>query len=216
MTALADEVRHLDRTRLVSAALVTGRESLQPFVLGYYLPALLGLVREDWPFRVEDPLIEAVDLAAVNEYFGWYYSGAIGALGPFSSHRARRVMLDNMNRIRFQVAGGKPLLVSEFGAGALAGRHAPEEDLAVFSEEYQALVYRRQLAMLDRQPDLAGMSPWVLKDFRSPLRMNPGVQDHWNRKGLLADDGTRKQAFEVLRDYYRLRAAEDAAAPEAG
>ena len=34
----------------------------------------------------------------------------------------------------------KPLIVSEFGAGALAGHHADPDELAVFSEEHQALV----------------------------------------------------------------------------
>ena len=56
--------------------------------------------------------------------------------------------------------------------------------------------------MLDLQPDLAGMSPWVLKDFRAPLRMYQGVQDYWNRKGLIADNGERKLAFDVMRNYY--------------
>ena len=47
------------------------------------------------------------------------------------------------------------------------------------------------------------MSPWILVDFRSPRRPLPGIQDGWNRKGLVANDGTRKQAFTVLRDAYR-------------
>jgi len=212
MIALVDHVRALDDTRLVSAALLTGAEALTPFVTRAYLPALFGLVRDEWVFPIHDPLAERVDLAAVNEYFGWYYSGAIGTLGPFSSHHTRRVMLDNMERIRFELPAGKPLVVSELGAGAVAGRHAPEEELAVYSEEYQALVYRRQLAMLERQPSLRGISPWVLKDFRSPMRMYQGVQDYWNRKGLVADDGTRKQAFGVLRDYYRQRRVADGGA----
>jgi beta-glucuronidase len=205
MTALAEHSRALDPTRLVSAALLTGQEALQPFMTGYYLPALFGIVRGEWPFRVDDPLVDAIDVAAVNEYFGWYYSGAVGLFGPFSSHRARRIMLENMHRIRFEVRGGKPLLMSELGAGAKAGMHAEEAELAVFSEEYQSLVYRRQLEMLAKQPGLAGMSPWVLKDFRAPLRLYPGVQDYWNRKGLVADDGTRKQAFDVLRKHYEER-----------
>ena len=46
------------------------------------------------------------------------------------------------------------------------------------------------------------MSPWILKDFRSPLRLYQGVQDYWNLKGLVAKDGTRKEAFFVLRDWY--------------
>jgi beta-glucuronidase len=114
-------------------------------------------------------------------------------------------MLDNMHRIRIELEVEKPLLVSELGAGARVGLHASEEELAVFSEEYQALVYRRQLDMLERQEGLAGISPWVLKDFRSPMRMHQSVQDYWNLKGLVADDGTRKPAFAVLQDWYRTR-----------
>jgi beta-glucuronidase len=64
--------------------------------------------------------------------------------------------------------------------------------------------------MLREQPTLRGMSPWLLKDFRSPLRLYQGVQDYWNRKGLVDDEGRRKLAFEVLRDHYRERAGEDA------
>lgn len=202
MQALAAHVRELDASRLVTAAMLTGEKVLRGFLGGYYLPALLGWERERWVMNVDDPLADEIDVPAINEYFGWYYSGAIGRLGPFSSHAARAAMLDNLDRIRLSVPGGKPLIVSEFGAGAVAGWRAPESTCTVFSEDYQALVYQRQIAMLERQPDLAGVSPWVLKDFRSPLRMYQGVQDYWNRKGLVSDDGRRKLAFGVLRDWY--------------
>jgi beta-glucuronidase len=65
------------------------------------------------------------------------------------------------------------------------------------------LLYRHQIAMLKRIPSLRGLSPWILVDFRSPRRPLPGVQDGWNRKGLVGEDGTKKQAFQVLRDAYR-------------
>ncbi len=56
--------------------------------------------------------------------------------------------------------------------------------------------------MLRRIPSLAGMSPWVLMDFRSPRRPLPGVQDFYNRKGLISDRGQRKQAFYTLQKFY--------------
>jgi beta-glucuronidase len=43
----------------------------------------------------------------------------------------------------------------------------------------------------------------VLKDFRSPRRPLPGIQDGFNRKGLFSDQGKRKKAFYVLRDWYK-------------
>jgi len=57
--------------------------------------------------------------------------------------------------------------------------------------------------MVDKIPGLAGLSPWLLVDFRSPRRPLPGIQDYFNRKGLLSDRGQRKQAFFVLQKYYR-------------
>jgi len=52
------------------------------------------------------------------------------------------------------------------------------------------------------------MTPWILKDFRSPRRPLAGIQDYWNRKGLLSEKGERKQAWYVLRGYYAQKAAQ--------
>jgi beta-glucuronidase len=94
----------------------------------------------------------------------------------------------------------KPLILSEFGGGAVYGYHG---DLNTrFTEEYQANLFEHQLKMLARIPALAGMSPWVLMDFRSPRRMLAGVQDFHNRKGLISNRGQRKQAFYVLQKFY--------------
>jgi beta-glucuronidase len=58
------------------------------------------------------------------------------------------------------------------------------------------------LGSLRKIPSLAGMSPWVLMDFRSPRRHLAGIQDFHNRKGLVSDKGQRKQAFYVLQKFY--------------
>ena len=63
--------------------------------------------------------------------------------------------------------------------------------------------------MLSQIPNFAGLSPWILKDFRSPRRQRPVIQDGWNRKGLVSETGDRKQAFGVLAEWYRQRAAAD-------
>jgi beta-glucuronidase len=56
--------------------------------------------------------------------------------------------------------------------------------------------------MFNRVPFLSGTSAWILMDFRCPRRFLSGIQDYYNRKGLLSDRGQKKQAFYVLRDYY--------------
>jgi len=68
-------------------------------------------------------------------------------------------------------------------------------------------LFQHQIAMLQRMPALAGMSPWLLMDFRSPRRPLPGIQEYYNRKGLISDRGQRKQAFYVLQKFYRDKAA---------
>jgi len=57
--------------------------------------------------------------------------------------------------------------------------------------------------MLDRIGFLRGTSPWILMDFRSPRRLLPGVQDYYNRKGLVSERGERKKAFYVLKKWYQ-------------
>jgi beta-glucuronidase len=103
--------------------------------------------------------------------------------------------------VRWSLAYDKPLIMSEFGAGALAGKHGGPAER--WTEEFQEDLYRRQIAMLRELPFLAGMSPWILVDFRSPRRPLPGIQDFWNRKGLLSNTGEKKKAFSVLQDFYR-------------
>ena len=40
------------------------------------------------------------------------------------------------------------------------------------------------------------------------MRPLNGIQDIYNRKGLVSDKGEKKKAFYVLRDFYRQKAAE--------
>jgi beta-glucuronidase len=139
--------------------------------------------------NLNDPLGEALDVLGVNEYLGWY--------------EGRPEDADHTN---WQTAYQKPLIVSEFGAGAVYGLHGDSETR--FSEEYQANLFVHQLGMLQGIPGLAGVTPWVLMDFRSPRRPLPGVQDFYNRKGLISDRGQRKQGFYVLQKFYREKAVQ--------
>jgi len=63
-------------------------------------------------------------------------------------------------------------------------------------------VYEAQIEMIAANDDCAGLSPWILKDFRTPMRVLPGIQDGYNRKGLVSEEGEKKLAFDVLRSWY--------------
>lgn len=56
--------------------------------------------------------------------------------------------------------------------------------------------------MIDQIQQLKGISPWILVDFRFPRRVLLEIQDGWNRKGLISEDGNKKKAFFVLKNYY--------------
>ena len=133
---------------------------------------------------LNDPLGADLDVFGCNEYIGWYEGKP-----------------EDADKTTWQSSYSKPLIMSEFGAGAKAGMHGDADTR--WTEEYQARVYQHQLIMLKRIPFLAGMSPWVLMDFRSPRRPLPGIQDFFNRKGLLSEKGRRKKAFYVLQKFYR-------------
>ena len=78
---LADLVRQEDPTRLVTAALLTGRGCASGFSARRLLArGWRALPVSKWVFDVRDPLAEIVDVPALNEYFGWYYSGALALI----------------------------------------------------------------------------------------------------------------------------------------
>ena len=138
---------------------------------------------------IDDPLGEYLDVLGCNEYIGWYE-------GP----------PDLAQRTRWTSKYNKPLIMSEFGGDAKFGLHgAPDQR---WTEEYQENIYRQQIAMLKQIPFLRGISPWILMDFRSPRRTLPEIQDFYNRKGLVSNEGQKKKAFFVLQEYYKGLAAQ--------
>jgi beta-glucuronidase len=149
---------------------------------------------------LDDPLGEIVDIVGYNEYFGWYYSSFFARQMKISEAVIRKHMLTLMPDIRFRNVFGKPIIITEFGAGAKRGNRS--DNALIWSEEYQAKVYERQTAMLSLSEQVQGMSPWILKDFRTAHRPLNGIQDFYNRKGLVDERGEKKLAFDVLRAFY--------------
>jgi len=157
--------------------------------------ALIHLPDGTTEHLLDDPLGEVVDLVSINQYLGWYY----GDRASIADHTWRSIF-------------DKPIMFTEMGGDAKAGHHGDVGE--IWTEEFQADIYRRQVEMVragrsGAGGQIAGMSPWILKDFRAPLRVLPGIQDGYNRKGLVSEEGDRKLAFDVLRAYYAELAAED-------
>lgn len=159
---------------------------------------------------------EAVDAVGINEYVGWYYLGAAGSLSE-----------DLADYLETAVARfpDKAYFISEYGAGALLGRHSDpatvgEEPVGdhSYSEEFQAWFHETQLAVFAAREEIRGAMPWVLADFRmqwNPATGKPHPADLTNLKGLVSGERERKQAFAVVAARYAALAAEAAAAAEA-
>jgi len=141
--------------------------------------------------RISDPIANQLDVMGNNEYIGWYI------------HRPA-----DADRVEWISQYDKPLIMSEFGGDALSGLHG--DPLARWTEEYQENLYEHQIAMLKRIPFLRGTTPWILKDFRSPRRTLPRIEDYFNRKGLVSERGKKKKAFFVLQRFYRTLQSENA------
>ncbi len=151
---------------------------------------LVRFNRERQVFVMNDPFIKELDVVAINKYMGWYHPW------PVAPENAV-----------WDVAAGQPLIVSEFGGEALYGQAGDEEVASSWGEDYQAKLFRDNIAMFNNIPNLRGVSPWVLFDFRSPFRFHPVNQEDWNRKGLVSDQGYRKKAWYVMKEYFDTKTA---------
>lgn len=140
---------------------------------------------EDGTYTIRDELNAEVDIISFNEYFGWY------------------VQPKDIPNAVWRISFDKPVIISEFGGGALAGRRGGAGER--WTEEMQKDIYEKNVKMFNGIKNLSGTCPWILNDFRSPRRPLTGVQDGYNRKGLFAPDGTEKLAADVMREYYRTK-----------
>ena len=134
--------------------------------------------------RIIDNLNEYVDIISFNNYLGWYGGKP-----------------EDCATTKWIIDIEKPVFVSEFGGGALQGYHGARDER--WTEEYQEYLYEQTIDMYKKVDGFSGTSPWILVDFRSARRQNHGVQDFFNRKGLISERGQKKKAFYTLQKFYK-------------
>ncbi len=139
--------------------------------------------------RGGEPSMEHVDVVSINRYHGWYYESgdlnqAVASLGDD---------LEQLHSLH-----GKPIMVTEFGADAVAGHHA--EPPEVFSEEYQAELLVSQAKLLESRAYVVGQHIWTLCDFKTPQSvLRPyGL----NLKGVFTRDRRPKAAAHRVRELW--------------
>ena len=132
---------------------------------------------------IDDPLGAHVDVIGINHYCGWYVDDIASCAGLIWKNNYE-----------------KPMIMSEMGGGALQGLHGEKNER--WTEEYQEALYESNIEMMRNIDFMAGLSPWILMDFRSARRHLQRIQKDFNRKGLISEQGVPKKAFYILRDYY--------------
>ncbi|MCL2765456.1 MAG: hypothetical protein FWD40_09295 [Treponema sp.] len=161
MSRLAEKAKALDESRLVSAACLIKHEKL----------------------KIEDRLIDHLDVIGINEYYGWY--------DPDFDKLPKMLEISNPE---------KPVVICEFGGDARLGHRGTAEEL--WTEDKQKHIYEKQVETFKKCPYIAGITPWILYDFRCPRRFNR-YQEGFNRKGLIdADRKSKKPAFYVMQEFY--------------
>ncbi|HAU38280.1 MAG TPA: beta-glucuronidase [Phycisphaerales bacterium] len=138
----------------------------------------------------KDLCMDLVDIVSWNRYDGWY-GGAIDSSGP---------MLARLLKWLGSPAGkgaGKPVLLSEFGAGAIPGYRAPHH--AKWTEEYQAEVLDEMLGVYLNHPAVVGAAIWQFCDIRvSPTKWY-GRPRTMNNKGTVDENRRPKLAYAVVK-----------------
>ena len=127
--------------------------------------------------RLNDNMNQYVDVVSFNQYIGWYRD------------------VNDAPKMKWEIPYNKPVIISEFGGGAKAGYHGEKNQR--WTEEFQENLYRENIAMIDKIEGLAGTTPWILKDFRSPRRVLP---DTTTAKVSSATTVRRKKHFMCCRN----------------
>ncbi|NBD37440.1 MAG: beta-glucuronidase [Verrucomicrobia bacterium] len=129
------------------------------------------------------------DFICLNKYYGWYIGH--GRIDDTLEAFSRK--LDE-----FHKAFQKPMMVTEFGGDAVPGMHAwPAQP---FSEEYQAEIVEKQIAVMRSKPYIFGFHLWNFADFKTGQTLTRIIL---NRKGAFTRDRKPKLVAHVLRRLLR-------------
>ena len=139
----------------------------------------LAVAAESHIVNLVATLGDLTDVIGLNQYYGWY-EGEVSDFGH---------TLDKLHCIFPKLR----IITSEYGAGAVNGRHSSHPRVGDFSEEYQYYFHRAYLDQLEARPWCPGAFIWNQFDFGAEWRQD-GIP-HLNNKGLLDFDRKPKQTY---------------------
>jgi beta-glucuronidase len=148
----------------------------------------------------EDRCLPYVDIVSWNIYTGWYGGGA--------PEDIKTVIEEMLHWLDSNESGGKgkPVIMSEFGAGAIPGCRNPQADL--WSEEYQVLLLEEALQVYLHHPRINGAAIWQFCDVRVSKEANQSSYNSYsplgrprsmNNKGVVDEYRRPKLSYPVVK-----------------
>lgn len=135
---------------------------------------------------IDFKVFEVTDVFGYNLYRGWY--------GTHYDTFTSRV-----NELHAKMPG-KPLIISEFGAGNDTKVHSEMPSRQDFSVEYQNDFMLSHLAQLEKMDWLCGFNWWSFADFGAAHRGD--TKPHVNQKGIFTFDRQKKDVFYILKSKF--------------
>lgn len=132
----------------------------------------------------DDPAFAEADFLGINRYHGWYTK-------PGQLDEAIAALNADFDAIAVH---GKPIVVLEFGADAMAGQHASYDQL--FTEEYQQRFIEAYWSAIEGHASVAGGHVWNFADFRTAQHGRRVVH---NLKGVFTRTREPKMAAWALK-----------------
>ncbi|MDQ6607137.1 MAG: hypothetical protein M3Z06_11400 [Actinomycetota bacterium] len=176
--------------RYIDQAIATARQ-LNPGV-----PVALDVY--PYPNYPRQTTYSQLDLIGISSYFGWYPGPAGHSIADFAQ-------LQPYLQLQHRRYPKQALAISEFGAESLFDGPAATRG----SYEFQSAYLRSTFGVLDRLPFMNGAIYWTLREFAVSPGWTGGVTlpagdspDNIHHKGLIAYNGTAKQAFAVAQQLF--------------
>jgi len=137
----------------------------------------------------DNQVMAYADFTSCNIYRGWYTQG-----------------LETMPSILDAIAKnfpGKPILMTEFGAGAVCGYKGLTEAPVPWTEEYQAWILKANIEYFLAHPRVGGCFVWCWADFEDPTRRDNIFERNFNNKGQVDFSRAPKIAYTAVAQLFR-------------
>jgi beta-glucuronidase len=143
-------------------------------------------------YHKDDTCYDLADIVSWNRYDGWYGGGQGQVRSRIDD------MLAWLHGNGSTGGKGKPVIMSEFGAGALYGYR--QASRCPWSEEYQADILDESLEVYLNHPDICGAAIWQYCDVRITHNWNYTQRPRTrNNKGVVDEYRRPKLSYEIVK-----------------